>query len=200
MMASRGMGVIASSKRPKKTVKKRDGNEPVKLYKKGGKVRRFSEGGEAGEKDMSRDVEERQKVRRGDSSDRRPSGFRFTGEGGRDKFVTAGGGRLSYDIPAGRDATISPYVEGFVAKPKDRELMGRITGAGVMYNKQFKSGGSTTKSKVNKAGNYTKPGMRKALFNQIKGQATQGTAAGQWSARKAQLLATKYKEKGGGYK
>ena len=39
MMASRGMGVIAPSKRPKKTVKKRDGNEPVKLYKAGGKSR-----------------------------------------------------------------------------------------------------------------------------------------------------------------
>jgi hypothetical protein len=44
-------------------------------------------------------------------------------------------------------------------------------------------------SRVNEAGNYTKPGMRKALFERIKGQATQGTAAGQWSARKAQLLA-----------
>ena len=56
------------------------------------------------------------------------------------------------------------------------------------------------KSKVNAAGNYTKPEMRKRLFNQIKGSAVQGTAAGQWSARKAQLLAKKYKEKGGGYK
>jgi len=56
------------------------------------------------------------------------------------------------------------------------------------------------KSKVNAAGNYTKPEMRKALFNQIKGAAVQGTKAGQWSARKAQLLAKKYKEKGGGYK
>jgi len=56
------------------------------------------------------------------------------------------------------------------------------------------------KSKVNAAGNYTKPEMRKALFNKIKGAATQGTAAGQWSARKAQLLAKQYKEKGGGYK
>ncbi len=60
--------------------------------------------------------------------------------------------------------------------------------------------GGQTKSKVNAAGNYTKPGMRKALFESIKGQATQGTAAGQWSARKAQLLAKKYKEKGGGYR
>jgi hypothetical protein len=57
-----------------------------------------------------------------------------------------------------------------------------------------------TKSKVNAAGNYTKPEMRKKLFNEIKGSATQGTAAGQWSARKAQLLAKRYKEKGGGYK
>ncbi len=60
---------------------------------------------------------------------------------------------------------------------------------------QFKEGGS-----VNAAGNYTKPSMRKRLFNQIKNAAVQGTAAGQWSARKAQLLAKRYKEKGGGYK
>jgi len=53
---------------------------------------------------------------------------------------------------------------------------------------------------VNEAGNYTKPGMRKDLFNKIKAQATQGTAAGQWSARKAQLLAKQYKAKGGGYR
>ena len=55
-------------------------------------------------------------------------------------------------------------------------------------------------SRVNEAGNYTKPGMRKSLFNKIKASATQGTAAGQWSARKAQLLAKQYKAKGGGYK
>ena len=59
---------------------------------------------------------------------------------------------------------------------------------------QYKEGGSV-KSKVNEAGNYTKPGMRKALFEQIKNSATQGTKAGEWSARKAQLLAKKYKEK-----
>jgi hypothetical protein len=56
------------------------------------------------------------------------------------------------------------------------------------------------KSKVNAAGNYTKPDLRKRLFNQIKGQAVQGTRAGQWSARKAQLLAKKYKAAGGGYR
>jgi hypothetical protein len=59
----------------------------------------------------------------------------------------------------------------------------------------YKEGGG-----VNAAGNYTKPGMRKSLFNSIKNSATQGTAAGQWSARKAQLLAKRYKAKGGGYR
>jgi len=54
-------------------------------------------------------------------------------------------------------------------------------------------------SKVNEAGNYTKPGMRKSLFNSIKAGG-KGGKPGQWSARKAQMLAKKYKEKGGGYK
>jgi len=56
-----------------------------------------------------------------------------------------------------------------------------------------------TKSKVNEAGNYTKPTMRKTLFKKIKA-GTKGGRAGQWSARKAQLLATQYKKAGGGYK
>ena len=60
---------------------------------------------------------------------------------------------------------------------------------------QFKEGGT-----VNKAGNYTKPSLRKRIFNSIKAAAVQGTGAGQWSARKAQLVAKKYKAAGGGYK
>ena len=55
------------------------------------------------------------------------------------------------------------------------------------------------KSTVNKAGNYTKPAMRKRLFNKIKA-GSKGGRAGQWSARKAQMLARQYKAKGGGYK
>jgi len=55
------------------------------------------------------------------------------------------------------------------------------------------------KSRVNEAGNYTKPTMRKRLFNSIKA-GTKGGRAGQWSARKAQLLAARYKKAGGGYK
>ncbi len=56
-----------------------------------------------------------------------------------------------------------------------------------------------TKSRVNEAGNYTKPTMRKRLFNKIL-KGSKGGRAGQWSARKAQMLARQYKAKGGGYK
>lgn len=56
-----------------------------------------------------------------------------------------------------------------------------------------------TKSKVNAAGNYTKPTMRKNLFKKIKA-GSKGGRPGQWSARKAQMLAKQYKAKGGGYR
>jgi len=60
---------------------------------------------------------------------------------------------------------------------------------------QYAEGGS-----VNAAGNYTKPSLRKRIVSQVKAAATHGTKAGQWSARKAQLVAKKYKAAGGGYK
>jgi hypothetical protein len=63
----------------------------------------------------------------------------------------------------------------------------------------YKEGGKT-KSKVNEAGNYTKPEMRKRIFNSVKAAAIVGTGAGQWSARKAQVMAKRYKAAGGGYK
>ena len=55
------------------------------------------------------------------------------------------------------------------------------------------------KSRVNEAGNYTKPAMRKRLFNKILA-GSKGGRPGQWSARKAQMLAKQYKAKGGGYR
>ncbi len=60
---------------------------------------------------------------------------------------------------------------------------------------QYAEGG-----KVNAAGNYTKPSLRKRIVSEVKAAATHGTGAGQWSARKAQLVAKKYKAAGGGYK
>ena len=79
--------------------------------------------------------------------------------------------------------------------------------ASAMAKKLLQSPGSLTAAdmyadggKVNAAGNYTKPEMRKRIVSQVKAAATHGTGAGQWSARKAQLVAKKYKAAGGGYK
>ena len=64
---------------------------------------------------------------------------------------------------------------------------------------QYKEGGEV-KSKVNAAGNYTKPELRKRIFNSVKAAAIVGTGAGQWSARKAQVMAKRYKASGGSYR
>lgn len=97
-------------------------------------------------------------------------------------------------------------IKRYGSEAKAREVM-RVTDGGellkIMQEEESENSlasGGKVKSKVNKAGNYTKPGMRKRLFESIKNSAVQGTAAGQWSARKAQLLAKRYKAAGGGYK
>lgn len=68
-----------------------------------------------------------------------------------------------------------------------------------MAEKKTKSTKKKTKSRVNEAGNYTKPALRKRLFKKIKA-GSKGGDPGEWSARKAQLLANEYKKAGGGYK
>ena len=75
----------------------------------------------------------------------------------------------------------------------------RLKKDGYGHDKPKYDKGGKAKSTVNSAGNYTKPEMRKRLFNRIKA-GTKGGGAGQWSARKAQLLAMLYKKNGGGYK
>jgi len=89
------------------------------------------------------------------------------------------------------------------AKATIKKVAGKLKKASKAHAGQAKalsaiklsSGGST----VNKAGNYTKPTMRKNLFNRIKAGG-KGGSPGQWSARKAQMLAKQYKAKGGGYR
>lgn len=74
---------------------------------------------------------------------------------------------------------------------------GKITKADILKGRGvFKKGGKV--SRVNEAGNYTKPGLRKRIFNRIKA-GPKGGRPGQWSARKAQMLASAYKKAGGGY-
>jgi hypothetical protein len=84
------------------------------------------------------------------------------------------------------------YKKGGLAKQAATAIAMKAAGK---KPKTMKDGG-----KVNAAGNYTKPSLRKRIVSQVKAAATQGTGAGQWSARKAQLVAKKYKAAGGGYK
>ena len=75
-------------------------------------------------------------------------------------------------------------------------------GIPVKVGKEFSASDKKKMAKgggVNAAGNYTKPELRKRIVSQVKSAATQGTGAGQWSGRKAQLVAKKYKAAGGGY-
>jgi hypothetical protein len=118
------------------------------------------------------------------------------GGGSVNKFGKGLGGRASATKKLSKDSEIEGYLEGFAAKPKGGPSIAELTGGGVKLTKRFAKGGE---SRVNEAGNYTKPGMRKALFERIKAGG-KGGAPGQWSARKAQMLAQQYKKSGGGYK
>lgn len=80
--------------------------------------------------------------------------------------------------------------EGSAGAPKKSDF------ANAAKTASYKAGGST----VNAAGNYTKPELRKRIFNSVKAADTAGTGAGQWSARKAQMVAQRYKKAGGGYR
>jgi len=170
MRASRGMGIINPSKMPKaKTITRKDDPNKVKMFEGGGSVPKPVES------DYS---------------------MRVTGEGSANERGAGFGGRTYLTKKLGKDLDIEGYLEGYAAKPKGMGAKGEITGGGVKLTKRFAKGGE---SKVNEAGNYTKPGMRKALFNKIKAGG-KGGAPGQWSARKAQMLALQYKKSGGGYK
>lgn len=79
------------------------------------------------------------------------------------------------------------------------ERQGAAARAAGYKEPERKAKGGTTKSRVNEAGNYTKPGMRKRMFEEIKASG-KGGKPGQWSARKAQMLANRYKDAGGGYR
>ena len=90
------------------------------------------------------------------------------------------------------DTDFTQFKKGGLAKQAATAIA--MKEAGKKPKKMAEGGG------VNAAGNYTKPELRKRIVSQVKAAATQGTGAGQWSARKAQLVAKKYKAAGGGYR
>jgi len=96
----------------------------------------------------------------------------------------AKGGKVGKGVTVTKGGTASAMAKKLLQSP------GSLTAADM-----YKDGG-----KVNAAGNYTKPEMRKRIVSAVKAAAVQGTGAGQWSARKAQLVAKRYKAAGGGYK
>jgi uncharacterized membrane protein YebE (DUF533 family) len=148
------MGAIAPSKVPK-LIKKRDGNEPVKVFKQGGKIKKLGTGGMFG------------------------------------------------IIPEAVQSGSLPRLAGYAAGPIAGEWYRNYKSkkdAEEAANEAKAKGGMKQGGKVNAAGNYTKPSLRKSIVSQVKSAAVQGTGAGQWSARKAQLVAKKYKAAGGGYK
>jgi hypothetical protein len=93
------------------------------------------------------------------------------------------------------DTDFTEYKEGGTVDKKKGGMLDKLQRAPISKMVGKKEGGN-----VNAAGNYTKPSLRKSIVSQVKSAATQGTGAGQWSARKAQLVAKKYKAAGGGYK
>ena len=108
----------------------------------------------------------------------------------------AGGGGLYANIAAKKQRIASGSGEkmrsaGSKGAPKSSDF------ANAAKTASYKEGGKST---VNAAGNYTKPELRKRIFNAVKAEATAGTGAGQWSARKAQMVAQRYKKAGGGYR
>ena len=94
------------------------------------------------------------------------------------------------------DTDFTEFKEGGLAQQAATAIAMKAAGK---TPKKMAEGGKT-KSKVNEAGNYTKPELRKRIFNSVKAAAIQGTGAGQWSARKAQVMAKRYKAAGGGYR
>jgi len=196
MMSSRGMGAISSSKMPKGVKKARRDDTDFTQYKKGGKVKskRYEDGGDVkdtvtAEKDVPQLEKEESKTK-----------FDFSPKGGSlSKQQKMAMGRFSATKQLDDSSSVQGYLDAGIQKSPGQNVRGKISGVGVKYTKTFDTGGKV-KSKVNEAGNYTKPELRKRIFNSVKAAAIAGTGAGQWSARKAQLVAKKYKAAGGGYR
>jgi hypothetical protein len=170
------MGEIASSKMPGPKKKARKDNTDFTEYAKGGKVGKTGGGGKASA--MARKLLDKPGSLK--ASDMYAGGGLYANIAAKKKRIASGSGEKMKSA-------------GDKGAPKKSDF------ANAAKTVRYAEGGKT-KSKVNEAGNYTKPELRKRIFNSVKAAAVQGTGAGQWSARKAQLMAKKYKAAGGSYK
>ena len=213
MMASRGMGDISPSKMPKGVKKARRDDTDFTQYKKGGRVKKFAGNEESLVEKTKADTQSEGKEQRPSSEElatgkfkqramnvaQMPEGAQFNpGFAQLSKSAKAVGGRAAYNKKLDKDTLLELYAD--LNLRKDQEgIRGRAPNVGATLTRSFDKGGKV-KSKVNEAGNYTKPELRKRIFNSVKAAAIVGTGAGQWSARKAQVMAKRYKAAGGGYR
>jgi len=250
MRFSRGMGAVNKAK--VRAIKKRDGNEPVKLYKAGGRVKKFAEGGKV-PKTIMENLRQTHPVaaaigdyapivssivNAAEYAQHMHNGYKYHDQDSFDQakwdaagmipfakpVVRLGKGikrtaQLTYDqlrkkvAEASRATNLQNVPDYFSSeeepnlnpkpkpKPKKSPMYSAPADTAAFRAERDKKQPKFAKGgKVNAAGNYTKPGLRKKIESQVKAAATHGTKAGQWSGRKAQLVAKKYKDAGGGYK
>jgi len=171
MIASRGMGDINPSKMPGAKKARRDDTDFTE-YKKGGEVKAAGGGLYANIAAKKKRI--------------------ASGSGEKMRSVGSSGAPKKSDFA--NAAKTASYKSGGLAQQAATAIAMKAAGK---KPKKMADGGE---SKVNAAGNYTKPELRKRIFNAVKAEATAGTGAGQWSARKAQMVAQRYKKAGGGYR
>ena len=192
MMSSRGMGAMSPSKMPGGKRKARRDDTDFTQFDQGGNVS---------------DKEKEEEVKFGVQNPHLNL----------DKNAKELSGRLTAEKQLGKNTSLQAYLDANINKRGPG-----VQGGGVNLTHRFAEGGLAQqaataiamkakgvkpkkmakggKSTVNAAGNYTKPELRKRIFNAVKAEATAGTGAGQWSARKAQMVAQRYKKAGGGYR
>lgn len=202
MMPSRGMGAVNPKKTPR-TTKKRDGNEPVAMYKEGGAVKA------AGGGLYANIAAKKKRIAAGSGEQMRSAGS--SGAPNKTDFANAAKTAMKSGGLAKQAATAIAMKEagkkpkkmaaggGLKEVPEDNTGLSKLP-TEVRNKMGYMKEGGEAKSTVNAAGNYTKPELRKRIFNAVKAEATAGTGAGQWSARKAQMVAQRYKKAGGGYR
>jgi len=197
MMSSRGMGAMNASKMPKgKTIKRTDDPQDVETYAGGGlyaniaaKKKRIASG--SGEKMRSA------------GSSGAPKKGDFANAAKTASYKDGGLAKQAATAIAMKEAGKKPKKMaaggGLKEVPEDNTGLSKLP-TEVRNKMGYMKEGGKAKSKVNEAGNYTKPDLRKRIFNSVKAAAIVGTGAGQWSARKAQVMAKRYKAAGGGYR